>query len=458
MEDRISLYPGRVTLTAVAGQANTYDMERADSPTQEGTALNKANLLKDSTAALYGLPASAVPDDVFQKIAKKDVFEVGDTLQTVRTNLGDKWLLCNGASIKVVDYPELVSAGLTEKTISRTLTYSISGTKNICEYNGTYVIVGSYNDLPYVLSTSDIKGTWTLTQLSTHAGYTPVDIICSNGTWVVVIQDIYDTGFFVYYSTNPTGEWSSKYVTNYAVAAKSITFYNGTWAICAVTNGNFNSIYIYYSNSLSGTWSNSKVANKYAEPSDIHCFNGVWTILAHSSGDGNLNPYIFTAASVSGEWTETKISDTSLCYPQKIIYHDGHWVAVGYVTLNSSNYPYIWSASSLTGAWTEKKIDASVGKLYGIAYVNNRWIAVGSTTSSECPLMATAPNINAEWECVKLSTSAITLYDIIEYPDGALTVGYLSTGNGYPYIYYTGYANLPSISVDGVYTYIKAKE
>jgi hypothetical protein len=65
MQDRVSLYPGRVKLEPVAGQANTYDLTRADQPTQEGTPLNKASLLKDSTAALLGLPKTAVPDDAF---------------------------------------------------------------------------------------------------------------------------------------------------------------------------------------------------------------------------------------------------------------------------------------------------------------------------------------------------------------------------------------------------------
>lgn len=63
MQDRVPLYPGRVTLTPVAGQANTYDMTRADQPTQEGTPLNKATLLKDYTTNLLGLPNTAVPDD-----------------------------------------------------------------------------------------------------------------------------------------------------------------------------------------------------------------------------------------------------------------------------------------------------------------------------------------------------------------------------------------------------------
>lgn len=71
MQDRVSLYPGRVKLIPVAGQENTYDMVRADSPTQEGTPLNKATFLKDSTAALFGLDANAVPDDVFKTLGSE---------------------------------------------------------------------------------------------------------------------------------------------------------------------------------------------------------------------------------------------------------------------------------------------------------------------------------------------------------------------------------------------------
>lgn len=69
MQDRVPLYPGRVKLTPVAGQENTYDMVRADQPSQEGTPLNKDSLLKDTTAELFGLGADAVPDDVLQRIS-----------------------------------------------------------------------------------------------------------------------------------------------------------------------------------------------------------------------------------------------------------------------------------------------------------------------------------------------------------------------------------------------------
>lgn len=70
MKDRVPRYPGRVKMTPVAGQANTYDMVRADEPTQEGTPLNKANLLRDATAAMFGLSKTAVPDDVFSWLGK----------------------------------------------------------------------------------------------------------------------------------------------------------------------------------------------------------------------------------------------------------------------------------------------------------------------------------------------------------------------------------------------------
>lgn len=66
MQDRVSTYPGRVTLTPVAGQENTFDMVRADDPVVVGTPLNKETLLQDSTAELFGFtsPSGTTVDDV----------------------------------------------------------------------------------------------------------------------------------------------------------------------------------------------------------------------------------------------------------------------------------------------------------------------------------------------------------------------------------------------------------
>ena len=53
VKDRIPTYPGRVKLIPVAGQANTYDLVRADEPIEAGTPINKAlfqSLLDDINA------------------------------------------------------------------------------------------------------------------------------------------------------------------------------------------------------------------------------------------------------------------------------------------------------------------------------------------------------------------------------------------------------------------------
>lgn len=70
MKDRVSTYPGRVKLTPVAGQTNVYDLTRADEATVAGTPLNKATLLTDETAAMYGQTSNPVPDDIFAALGR----------------------------------------------------------------------------------------------------------------------------------------------------------------------------------------------------------------------------------------------------------------------------------------------------------------------------------------------------------------------------------------------------
>lgn len=53
--DRVSTFPGRVKLTPVAGETNTYDMVRADMPIDEGTPINKT---------LFDHKADALAEDV----------------------------------------------------------------------------------------------------------------------------------------------------------------------------------------------------------------------------------------------------------------------------------------------------------------------------------------------------------------------------------------------------------
>ena len=72
MRDRNVQYPYRYRLVKVSGTDDIYDLVPVPGQvTEQGTALGKATLLKDDTAALYGLTADAVPDDVLRLIAQR---------------------------------------------------------------------------------------------------------------------------------------------------------------------------------------------------------------------------------------------------------------------------------------------------------------------------------------------------------------------------------------------------
>ena len=65
MKDRIVQWPHRYQLVPVSGQADTYDIvAKPGTVTEAGTPINKANLLSDETAELYGLSANEANVDI----------------------------------------------------------------------------------------------------------------------------------------------------------------------------------------------------------------------------------------------------------------------------------------------------------------------------------------------------------------------------------------------------------
>jgi hypothetical protein len=71
LQDRVPTKKGRALITPENGQPYYAYIVRADEPTQEGTAYNKANLLADATAAALGLANTATPDAAFSAIASR---------------------------------------------------------------------------------------------------------------------------------------------------------------------------------------------------------------------------------------------------------------------------------------------------------------------------------------------------------------------------------------------------
>lgn len=87
MKDRTPTYPGRIKLTPVDGQENTYDLTWADEPVQEGTPLNKATLLSDTVAALLGLAQDdPTVSDAFAGLSQTVSDSISDTVKYVKKN------------------------------------------------------------------------------------------------------------------------------------------------------------------------------------------------------------------------------------------------------------------------------------------------------------------------------------------------------------------------------------
>ena len=71
MQDRNVQFPQRYKLQKVVGTDDIYDLIPTPGEiSSEGTFLNKANLLKDVTASLFGLGSEAVPDDVLTVLSR----------------------------------------------------------------------------------------------------------------------------------------------------------------------------------------------------------------------------------------------------------------------------------------------------------------------------------------------------------------------------------------------------
>lgn len=60
-----------------------------------------------ASKAELGLVSDGLDDALAKLNNFDDRYQIGDTIVTTRTNLGNKWLLCNGATVNSNDYPEL---------------------------------------------------------------------------------------------------------------------------------------------------------------------------------------------------------------------------------------------------------------------------------------------------------------------------------------------------------------
>lgn len=155
----------------------------------------------EATKNIYGLTSENTPDDVFQEI-----FSLGDIKVTTRNDLGDHWLLCNGATFSPSEYPELAKKctqqAIDWKEVSINLPNSGYDIDGYCYCNGYWFLGQLTNDWAFYYS-SNFNGPWRKATLATKDFAPPQKVFFLDGKYFGWSKNEY-----ISYASSPKGPWT----------------------------------------------------------------------------------------------------------------------------------------------------------------------------------------------------------------------------------------------------------
>ena len=375
--------------------------------------------------------------------------KVGDTLTTIRTDLGDKWLLCNGESVSAAEYPELcntlawspVHGDVTE--IADFSGYSVLAYKYL---NGYHLYVLHKSNTLYIAYSQSFDGVWTINAVRSNSrSCSGVDIAYGNGYYVIScsMDHNYDSypGVFVLYSTSLDGSWSLNQLVADSESAYGTTACYGHGYWCVQCSGK-----VYYATSLSGAWTSKNVAksNNGGYRLSFVCDYFVFTETDLGSA------VIYYTQNPSANWTakyfgvEYSSDQGSVGFIGEV---NGEIVIVSseYDTYGYVGYRYrLLTGNSLDGTFTKKTIATPY---VGIVYQNGVYIGfTGQALHMSADLFTTITDDSGG----EISGIGFDEMNIIL---GSLFLA----GKTNKFFKSDGYS-VPVVSIDGAYTYIKAKE
>lgn len=233
-------------------------------------------------------------------------FKVGDTLTTMRTDLGEKWALCNGAIINRDEYTELSSvvppspngtwvdnSATVPKTGLYSLNYNVATPEAI--YDGSnYYVVTAYNNVLYLLRSSDLE-TWTYVGSRTgRDNIYCVRMVYQNGICAILVRDGTANPYVLFTSNLSTsfGSWSKSELTGVAPQANPVFRYlNDRFVILMpLRDGELS---IYHSQNLTN-WTQVSLPGSGHTPLDIGYLNGYYIVFSQSYSE---TKYEYTVSS-----------------------------------------------------------------------------------------------------------------------------------------------------------------
>ena len=197
---------------------------------------NSGQVLLDSDARVTtGLASGSTLDDALQSVVKDGgAFQVGDTLTTARTNLGSKWLLCNGTQITQTDYPALV--GLLGNKPFNWISKGTSTTANIDYIVNKTTATGDLflaeSDTPVNNKYSCYYSTDLLSWQSLKTSDGKIAIWCVNGTWIIAYAKAIGYPSTAYYYSGENMNFSNFVSINGLNASiYGVAYWNGKYYI-----------------------------------------------------------------------------------------------------------------------------------------------------------------------------------------------------------------------------------
>lgn len=404
---------------------------------------NSGQVLLDNQAqGTLGLTFGSTVNDGFDTIAQGNViYKIGDTLTTARTDLGNKWLLCNGAQISPDQYPGLsslftaqtylfeqtsgVSAVPMQGTTNPKLAYN-PATNQLAFSCYSYSTSGNQCYL-YYLDLNSTSPVWTrVSTISYVNGNT--GIICVNNTWIINNQ---------YYIGALSADTAFSNISNLSYSVFDVVYHNNYYYISTGSN-----VYVYNNLSLSPL---KTIANTSTGTGPLGVTpNGVVVTYLSLRTTSNIT-YNYTLISdtlttTTGSWKVTQTLNTTTC--SWCAYYNGYyyWYVEG-----SASQCYLYRSNSLSSTPTLFQ-QLSTSALYTLAN-NNLILSCGNYIDTSNTLQSFSQSPSGSYK----TNVVVTPTDMYQIAGSQQNMLLYSAST-------TGVIKLPTVSLStGLYTYIRAK-
>lgn len=399
-------------------------------------------------------------------------YQAGDILTTARTNLGDRWALCNGTSIDPNQYPNLHSL-LYGEAIDVSTSLNIS---NMASANANGIVVlpdntcvmlvtgsyyrGDYNYSFYRLKYSSTPShVWYDGSLSMNAdtsgwmSYTNGELIIPAG---ITVNN--EKKWAIYYCSStgsPTAAWTHKIVIDSRGVSDSIgnvVYFNGKY-IFALREYSYKQISIYSSSSLSGTWSKvATISNIDGTSGRLSVVNNQLALCVsiYESARSSVSGLIYSSNGTN--WTTIKLSNAAYnkVMGNAITYLNGSYIMSG-GTYTDSWKGAVFMSTSLNGNWDAYNISSAITDpiTTPVIYANGKYYTAGDEESLSKSILYTANSPAGPWTALSPYVSDLCRNMIADQVGNII----MATGK---YVTTLG-SWLPLISPDKSYAYIKIK-